>query len=78
MDKFVEIMQETHKKEIEALEEETSEENKSRAASEDFKSVELYSNVTETVELNSDSDYENKSVYDDLDDDKLMADAIKK
>ena len=78
MDKFVEIMQETHKKEIEALEEASSEENKSRAASEDFKSVELYSNVTETVELNSDSDYENKSVYDDLDDDKLMADAIKK
>ena len=78
MDKFVEIMQETHKKEIEALEEVTSEENKYRAASEDFKSVELYSNVTETVELNSDSDYENKSVYDDLDDDKLMADAIKK
>ena len=78
VDKFVETMQETVKKEIEALEENTSEENQSRAASEGFKSVDLYSGESESIENNSDDDYENREVYDDLDDDKLLEDAIRK
>ena len=70
VDKFVETIQETHKKKIEALDEVTSEEEqRSRAASEDFKSVELYSFGSETIEVNSDDDYENREIYDDLDDD---------
>ena len=69
VDKFVETMQETHKKEIEALEEVSSDENPSRAASDDFKSVELYSGETTSIEINSDDDYENREIYDDLDDD---------